>query len=75
MSEGPSTLVITTPGEFDPSTLERTWSVASPVAVNVAVQFLGPFIVTAPSEQSESPDQPAKVEPAAGVWFKITGVP
>ena len=42
--------------------------------VNVAVQLLAPVIVTCPSEQSLSPDQPEKVEPADGLADRVTDV-
>ena len=44
------------------------------ISVNVAVQFLAALIVTTPSEQSASPLQPAKVEPASGVAVRVTTV-
>jgi len=43
--------------------------------LNVAVQDLFTDIVTIPSEQSESPLQPANVDPAAGVAIRETMVP
>ena len=45
------------------------------IALKVAVQDLLAFIVTAPSEQSLSPDQPVKVEPDAAEAVKVTEVP
>jgi hypothetical protein len=41
---------------------------------NVAMQALAAFIVTTPSEQSESPLQPLNVEPEAGVGMRDTTV-
>ena len=41
---------------------------------NVAVQFLAEDIVTLPSEQSASPDQPLNTEPPAGVAVSATTV-
>ena len=43
--------------------------------MKVAVQVVLAFMVTTPSEQSASPLQPEKVEPAAGVDVKVTKVP
>jgi len=43
--------------------------------VKLAVQFRAALIVTLPSPQSASPDQPEKVEPLAGVAVSVTTVP
>ena len=43
--------------------------------VNVALQVLFAFIVTAPSTQSTSPLHPAKVEPVVGVAVRVTTAP
>ena len=43
--------------------------------LKVAVQILSTFMVTCPSVQSESPLQPTKVAPLAGVGVKVTPVP
>jgi hypothetical protein len=43
--------------------------------LNVAVQDLFAFIVTSPSKQSESPLQPANVEPEDGIAVRDTAVP
>ena len=47
---------------------------AEAVDSNEAVQVMLAFMVTVPVLQPE-PDQPAKVEPAAGVAVKVTEVP
>jgi len=43
--------------------------------LNVAVHDLFPPMVTTPSEQSESPLQPANVEPDIGIAVRDTTVP
>ncbi len=43
--------------------------------LNVAVQLRAALMVTEPSLQSASPDQPAKVEPPLGVAVMATTVP
>ena len=43
--------------------------------LKVAVQDLFAFMVTAPSKQSESPLQPANIDPAAGVAVSDITVP
>jgi hypothetical protein len=43
--------------------------------LNVAVQLMLLFMVTLPSVQSALPDQPAKLDPEAGVAVRATAVP
>ncbi len=43
--------------------------------LKVAVQALFAFIVTEPSEQSESPVHPAKVDPVVASATRVTTVP
>jgi hypothetical protein len=45
------------------------------VEVNVAVTALSEFIVTLHVGPEQAPDQPAKVDPAAGVAVRVTDVP
>jgi hypothetical protein len=45
---------------------------AAVLAVNMAVQFFSPLIVTMPSEQSKSPDHPPKVDPGDGLGDSVT---
>ena len=42
--------------------------------LNVALQLMVLFMVTLPSVQSAFPDQPAKVDPEAGVAVRVTVV-
>ena len=52
----------------------RVVNVYPDVTLNVAVQVVVAVIVTEPVEQPV-PDQPAKVEPEAGVAVKVTAAP
>jgi hypothetical protein len=51
-----------------------TVSVYFVIKLNTAVQLMSAFIVTLPLVQAV-PDQPAKVEPLAGVAVRLTRVP
>ncbi len=59
-------------------TLEAFWISNAAVGgelVNVAVQDLAALIVRMPSEQSASPVQLVKVDPAEGAAVNVTDVP
>jgi hypothetical protein len=45
------------------------------VGSNVAVQIVSAFIASTPSLQSESPPNPAKLEPGSAAAAKVTVVP
>ena len=53
-----------------PDTLTvRVWL---PGGLKVAIQDRAPVMLTTPSEQSLSPDQPPNVEPLVGLGVKVT---
>src|SRR6266704_2729054 len=73
----PAGLLVTVP---EPAPNFTTFSVASVPGVagpgaKLAVQVFSMSSVTLPSAQSESPLQPAKTEPGAGIAVKLTTAP